>query len=1086
MNRIENLETEQLAATSPNKSAWVSAHAGSGKTYILINRFVRLLLEGVHPENILCLTFTKAASAEMSLRLYQKLGEWALCDEEKLHAELEELEGVAPNEERIKKARNLFYLLLEAQNGSKVQTIHAFCQSILNRFPIEAGIYPNFQVMDEYATNAMLKEARMAVLNNAVESSSEMKIITQNIDAAGFEKIFSEITKKRKLMEVTLYEYPKKLDKLKRNWGIAQEENHQTIRNKIILERPQNLMLQAVDAMRKYGGPSFVNLADIIDKNINNELALSFIDNYIDVFFTSTGEPRKKLVNKEISNKMPKTEKILIEEQARIGGIIEKANMVQAIEFANSFAKLAATFLKVFAHLKEQKGFLDYDDLIHKTLALFKTQEVADWVLYRLDSKIDHILIDEAQDTNPEQWQLIEKLSEEFFSGIGYKEQLRSLFVVGDAKQSIFGFQGAAPDDFAKQQKFFFNKARAGKVQWAEISLAKSFRAAPQLLSFIDRVFAELPLNQVFTKHPPHQAHRTQADGKIEAWDLFSEIKDKEGFEIRADRHLAITITAKISSLLDKGANPKDILILVRRRNDFVDMLIDELKKQNLPIAGSDRLVLGENLAIKDLIALARFVLLPQDDLSLAEILKSPFANLNEDDLMSLAINRGNKSLWEVLSARASEFPKLVEFLNFCLRRADFVPVFEFFSEILEVKNMRGNFAYIMGEDIHDPLDAFLNLTLTYEKTHTSNLQSFVEWFAGTQAEIKRDMERGLNEIRIMTIHGAKGLESKIVFFVDIPPTTPRDYFLPIDNIPFLRLPNIPISKVEIIKEKKAKQNDFEENRLLYVALTRACDQLYVCGYKNRGNQQPKWLNTIAKKIEGKTIPQPKEISQTTPSRLNNKKPSIAPPIWISKKFKTTKNERISRSPSSLSDSTENKKTYSVLESKLEESPAKMRGTILHQALQFGKGLNHSQLTKILENKFDNHQASAELAQQAINLINNKDLAEIFDQGLNEIPIKAVFGIPPKEVIFSGKIDRLILDSKNQKAIIIDYKSDAEPKAEMPEIYKKQLSAYCLMLERIYPNWDLRAAILWTAEERLDWLSNKSLENLKKELISTM
>lgn len=1082
MNKVENKKAGQLAAADPEKSVWVSAHAGSGKTYILINRFVQLLLNGVRPENILCLTFTKAASAEMSSRLYQKLGEWVLCTDEKLRAELTEFEGVVPNEARMETARGLFSLLLETQSGSNVQTIHAFCQSILKRFPIEAGIYPNFQVMDGYATNAMLKEARMKVLNNRLEDSSEMKIITQNIDAARFEEIFSEITTKRKAVEAALSNYPQKLKKLKTAWGINHKESHQTIRDKIILARPKPLLLQAINTMRQYGTSSIINLADRIDKSLKDKLALNFIDDYISIFFTTTGKLRKNLVNKEISTKAPKMENLLIEEQARIDNLIEEANMIQAIEFAGSFAKLATDFLEVFARLKEQKGFLDYDDLINKTLALFKTQKAADWVLYRLDSALDHILIDEAQDTNPEQWQLIEKLSEEFFAGLGYKEQPRSLFVVGDAKQSIFGFQGAVADDFAHQQKLFFEKARAGQKQWVEISLAKSFRAAPQLLSFIDKIFAKLQLSQTLPPHPPHQAHRTKASGKVEVWDLFREIETEAGFSFKADRHLAITMAAKISFLLTAGFSAKDVLILVRRRNPFVDMLIEELKKQNLPVAGSDRLVLGEHLAIKDLLALARFVLLPQDDLSLAEILKSPFGNLSEDELMSLALERGKKSLWEMLKARAGEFPKIFEFLTFCLQRADFIPVFEFFSEVLEVKNMRGAFAHIMGEDIHDPLDAFLNLTLAYEKAHTPSLQGFVEWFASTQAEIKRDMERELNEIRIMTIHSAKGLESKIVFFVDIPPKKPKYYFLPIDGAPFLRLPDIPISKVELLKEEVAKQNEFEENRLLYVALTRARDQLYICGYKNKGNSQPKWLDIIAAEMEGKIVPQPKEISKTIPAIANKKKTSIALPVWLTDKFELTKNEKIRRSPSLLSHSGLIKKTYSVLEPRL-ESAAALRGTILHEALRFGKGLNHSQLTEILKNKFNDNPASAELALQAISLINNKNLAEIFATGLNEIPVQAVFGAPPREVIFSGKIDRLILDAENQKASIIDYKSDANPKAEMPEAYQKQLASYCLMLEKIYPRWHLRAGVLWTAEARLDWLSDKTLENLKKELI---
>ena len=770
MTAPEHIEPH-MRASHPERSAWVSAHAGSGKTFTLIDRLTRLLLAGVDPQRILCLTFTKAAAAEMAERLHLRLGAWAICTDAKLAKDITKLEGAAPDAEKLGRAKGLFAAMLSGESRLRIQTIHAFCQSVLKRFPIEADISPAFRVIDDYATKAILKEAHMHMLNHAKKDSTAIETIAHHMDSTGFEKIFQDITAHINDVGTALENYPDKLRAIARGWNLS-DDDEQKLLSEIIQGRNVNAMRAAAEDLIRDGKSRAHGYGEKLLKNldiISKDDALSFIDDYIRVFLTQTGEIRKTIIDKNCAKQNPKSEKILMREQARVFSLSQRANAAQSLALTAAIADLAHIFLNTFANLKRRQGVLDYDDLINKTLALFSEREAAQWVLYRLDGGLDHILIDEAQDTNPAQWELISYLTEEFFAGLGYKDKhATSLFAVGDAKQSIFGFQGAAPDGFDKWCRYFEEKAKAADKAFEPISLTRSFRAAPKPLALIDNVFKNnknLPLGTADQEQLHHIANRKKAKGHVELWACMTDAKDRPPAEQpRAEQRLAETIATKIAALIhEEKKSAKNILILLRRRNQFVNSLIAALNRRGLPVAGADRLKLGENLAVMDLISLAKFALLPEDDLSLAEVLKSPIGNLSEAELMSLALDRTG-SLWEALTQRRDAFPKIYHLLAQCLNRADFVSIFEFFSEILEIENIRGHFVKLMGEEAHDPLDEFLNLTLLYEQSNTPSLQGFVEWFARAEAEIKRDMERARDEIRIMTIHGAKGLEADIVF----------------------------------------------------------------------------------------------------------------------------------------------------------------------------------------------------------------------------------------------------------------------------------------------------------------------------------
>ncbi len=1085
----------QHRAADPEHSAWVSAHAGSGKTYVLINRVLRLLLNNVSPDRILCLTFTKAAAAEMAERLHERLGEWALMAENELAQEIKKLEGKPADDDKLSLARRLFALTLETSQGPHIQTIHAFCQSVLKRFPIEAGISPSFRVMDEPAARAMMLQAQNIVLAKANQQTGPLNIIAQDMNDAVFADIFSEIiSKKRELLDV-LKDYQKKIENLARNWQITPDD-WKVLRKKIITQRDETLLREAAQVLLgsdkdsdKTRGAKIIAQIEARDPHIH-------IESYINIFLTQSGQPRKQLITKRSKDHNPDIAKFLPDEQNRIFALVEKSNTARALRLAAAIASLAEDFLKIFSRLKAEKNLLDYDDLITKTLKLF---EQMDWVLYKLDGGLDHILLDEAQDTNPEQWKLIECLTEEFFAGQGSRENepKRTLFAVGDPKQSIFGFQGVRYEKFAQMKTFFEQKAKGAQENWENVKLDQSRRSLPKILRLVDQVFTQGKIKMGEGAHDKgdlkHTAHRAKENnpGHIEIWPQF----EKDGA-----KHLARAIAEKIVELVSlKREEPKEIMILVRRRNVFVEHLTRALKERGLPVAGSDRLQLDQHLAIMDLLSLAKFVLLPEDDLSLAEVLKSPLCNLSEEQLMALALARLQaekpSSLWAELGRQKETYKQQYDFLSQARRRADFVPVFEFFSEILEAQNMRAHFVAALGAEAHDPLDEFLNLALAYEQTQTPSLQGFTHWIARAQVEVKRDMERGHDEIRIMTVHGAKGLEAKIVFLVDVPPRNPPHHWMPIGDTPFWRMSNMPLQKAEDIREQNKIKSDFEENRLLYVAMTRAKDQLYVCGYHKKGESVLRWLPLIAAHSEAA---EPPKITKTELISDQEKDPQKPPDKIQGKILAKVKipaaQKRISPSsflPSGLKEA-ELPESFSLLAPEQQASKQKtamLSGSLMHEALRYAPRMNPEKLPPLLRRLFPQKtkEECEDIVQQAYALMAHEELAFCFEQGIAEVPVSALFDEQSPPLVISGRIDRLILDEKNRVAQIIDYKTDKNPPEKntgLPAHYIRQLAAYRAVIKKTRPDWDIQAALLWTRIPRLDWLAQKELDNHAKMFIS--
>jgi ATP-dependent helicase/nuclease subunit A len=826
----QGMTKAQIQASDPEYSVWVAASAGTGKTTVLTARVLRLLLGGTNPGKILCLTYTKAGAAEMESRIKLKLCSWVTLSEENLVAELTRLSGIVPNNEIIKRARELFLKTLDTPDGIKIQTIHSFCQGLMRRFPLEAGIMPHFKVMDDKTSKELLKEARIRLLSNSnsyktsVEVASAIKNIFWRIREGTFSAVIEAIIEDRDKFENAL-EKAGSVTSLQaaiyKLLGVPEGCNEEDIIYQATLEKSfdrdalKNCALGLLEQSRK----TFVKLGKILCSWLEQDAAnrVQHFDEYKKAFFTQKNEPRKDLT--PAKSKVPIAP--MLAEQARLQKVSNDIKSTRVAVLSSSMVEIANAILKIYGEEKSSRAFMDYADLIMKSENLLLKDDIAPWVLYKLDGGIDHILLDEAQDTSPQQWNIIDSLCAEFFAGNGARDVERTIFVVGDEKQSIFSFQGAAPHIFNKmQEKFRQRVGQAGK-KWRSVRLDESFRSSPVILQAVDAVGESLraesrepgdgkletnetihrdnlknnEVNSIVSSqhrqaYSAHIAHHKEMFGRVEIWPLIEpakteaeigwvmplEYKDKQDTR----KILAEQIADMIKEWLDSGrilesegrpVSAGDIIILLRKRRKMADNIISSLKKRGVAVAGHDRLVITEHIAVMDLMALGNFLLLPQDDLSLACVLKSPLIGLSEEKLFEISYKRGGKSLWNALrevQGNENNGNYAYSYLSNLLSKVDFLTPFGLYCHILEALGGRKKLIRRLGYEVNDPVDEFLSMALAYEKSHAPSLQGFLSWLESGKSEIKRDLEQsGSDTVRVMTVHASKGLEAPIIIMPD-------------------------------------------------------------------------------------------------------------------------------------------------------------------------------------------------------------------------------------------------------------------------------------------------------------------------------
>lgn len=1142
----------QSDAADPKASVWVSANAGTGKTHVLTQRVLRLLLSGTAPERILCLTYTKAAAAEMSKRVFDTLAQWVIAPEENLKQVLTKLTGEVPGEKAIAHARTLFTGAIETPGGLKVQTIHAFAERLLQRFPLEAGVPPGFKILDDAKARELIRTAINAMLQAATRDPAAplgraLKTAIRYAADSGFDDLLARaLTERAWLKAASRFDLGDAQDDfaavelfLKRSFGVSDRATHEDLdkRRASVLTGPG---LKDLTIHLAGGSKTDITNCETLTLALAETAPAARASILAGYFLTGTGDKRASLMTKALAAGRPDLMSAAERAQRDFFDLDQQAKGLALIEASVALYRLAGNVLQRYADAKAASGALDFDDLIQLTNDLLTSGSTAEWVLYKLDGGLDHILVDEAQDTSPVQWDIISALAQEFFSGAGARETVRTLFAVGDEKQSIYSFQGAEPEMFARMGAAFAKAADEAKSLWRRVPLNLSFRSVAPVLDAVDSVFADstrTPGLTAGTQAIEHEANRIGHSGTLELWPVesYSGSDAADPWKPLADtaerapvNRLAERIAAQISTWLKTGEvltsegrpiRAGDILILVRKRNPFAVPMVAALKALEIPVAGSDRIQLSAQIAIQDLMALGDFLVLPEDDLALATVLKSPLFNLTDDDLTAFAPNRKG-ALWKAFLAHAgaprSAHSHAAATLKRWRSKADFLPPFEFFSALLDRDGGRRRMLERLGPEAADAIDEFLDIALNYDDGAPPSLTGFLASLRDNQREIKRDMEHGRNEVRVLTVHGAKGLEAPIVFLPDTCTTSSGD----MPGTRLLKLPGTakplsapdpviwPVkgtSRLDAVRAASARQQDRdgeERNRLLYVAMTRARDRLYIAGFEGKkGRAQGCWYDLIDEALKPRLDKVDtgagtfvwRQLSQQTAEPEDRKSAEVlvhaaqSLPPFATQRAQAEPQLSVPLAPSRLEPYAPDAEGEPLFNSRPDPaaisdrpSPLKLaagnrflRGTLTHALLEHLPAIPDDKRQSAAQAFVDKRGAvlspkmRASIVSETLAILKDPAFKLLFGpQSRAEVAISATIprtsGKPPA-LHLSGQIDRLAVGPK--EILIVDYKTNRPPPAvpgKVAPAYLYQLAAYALALNEIYPGKTVRAALLWT------------------------
>ena len=1112
----------QGEVSDPVVSAWVAANAGSGKTHVLAQRVINLLLAGVAPEKILCLTFTKAAAANMAKRVFDTLGRWTTLDDAALDAAI----GARPgrvSEARRALARRLFARALETPGGLKVQTIHAFCTQLLHRFPFEANVAARFSVLDETAQAQLLEQLTLdALLEGAAAPDSALGRALGTAMTAGADQTFRDVVREAINRRDGIIRWRTKagsveaaIADLSRSLGVEPQESLDSIEAEFLagpLIAPAEWLAIAAALARgnKTDCEQAQRFTTLVALSGSNRLEL-----YLEIFCTDEGNPRKSIVTKAIKDAG------LVErlgaEQRRVCAILERRNAVVCRDRSAALLIVADAVLTHYGVEKERRGLLDYDDLIDKTLALLDNVD-ASWVHHKLDLGIDHVLIDEAQDTSNKQWEIVRRLTAEFTAGKGARDVRRTIFAVGDEKQSIFSFQDAAPKEFAWMRRHFESAHKASGLDFVFREFKHSFRSGESVLGAVDEVFKAQGIAASVTADadgfPPHIAlpdappslveiwepEKPDERSEIEGWDAPFDTVSETSPRVRLAQRIARTVRALVDRRTPVGIDRRaarygDVLILVRQRGPLFEAIIRALKNENVEVAGADRLVLTEHIAVMDLMALADALLLREDDLALATVLRSPLFGFSDGDLFAIAWDRGRASLRAALARKSAEREKFaaaaarLDELEQAARRET---PFAFYALLLGAGGGRRCFLARLGAEANDALDEFLNLALDYERRETPSLQGFVAWLRAARAEVKRDMEIARDEVRVMTVHGAKGLEAPIVILADTMtqpsgPRPPRLLELSDGAVILAGRKDDDVAPVAAARAVALGEAEDEYRRLLYVAMTRAADRLIVCGADGeRARPKGCWYDLVAAPLQPflvaedecgekvlryrKPMPGPVAEAEPPPAEAANADRHDIPP-WLLQPAAVEMQRLIALSPSSAFAEDIGRVAAPAPASAAERRHALARGRIVHRLMQSLPDIPPAGRQDAIERYLKGAAADflpaeqAEIARQVLTILNDLVFADAFAPGSRaEVPIVGRIARPDGVVIaVSGQVDRLAVIGGT--VLIADYKTDrVAPRrlAELPDAYVAQLALYRAVLARIYPEKTIRAALIFT------------------------
>lgn len=1198
----------QRAAADPGYTVFVEANAGSGKTRVLVDRVARLLLEGVRPDAILCVTFTKAAAGEMQARLFRKLGDWSVMKDDKLAEALAGLTGSeAPPEGRdLASARRLFARALETPGGLKIQTLHAFCDALLRQFPLEAGLPPGFSTQDDaisarvqrLAVQALYRDARRdpeGPLARAVQS------LTVLGGPTGFEAAFAFAASERHHLARLFAEHQGEeplVRALAHRLGITPDTQADAVRRAAMAAIDVAALRQCAEALRSNPQSKDQARADklfaVLDclSASNPDGAFAAYKGFI---LKSNGEFFASYFNGKQHEVHPALARLFGTEPRgseleRMEAVFRELAAVHTLALSSAALTLSRRYITHYERALARERAVDFADLIVRATHLLQDTQMSAWVRYKLDAGLEHILVDEAQDTSPDQWDVINALAGEFFAGEGAPRRTglaRTVFCVGDEKQSIYSFQKADPRRFIGQGKWLEEQADAARLKFASPPLDTSFRSAPEILHAVDAAFADVHAAietrmaagapkqkfmapepapgddpdtaadpQPFTRYQAHKAARTGTPGCVEIWPLVpypprgeEDSLDEDG-PVDAERpnsarnQLAEAVAAEIAALLERGdavwdeaphwrqraAKPRDIIVLVRKRDGLFSEIIRQLKVRKVAVAGADRMTLPEQLVVEDMLALARFALLPDDDLALAGLLKSPaFHPLGEDTppvteevLFDLAFQRRGETLWEALQAStASQLAEAREALRQVRARVDTLTPYMFFARFLYERLPSGETRAAriharLREEARDPLEAFLSAALQHEREGAPSLARFVDAMVRDAAVLKREGEAGRNEVRVMTVHGAKGLEAPIVFLPDTnSPAAGRAPSIYADaqcGLVWRETDTFGDAQVHALKEEWEAAQRAESARLLYVAMTRARDRLVVCGY-TRGNEGGKpsktgWYTRLAAAWQGDGW-QPADTAIDAiagkndwpeAARIKARRFGVSPeelgkagagtradrqlPGWAVSSAAREPATARAIAPSRLLAGLEAGGEPAGLSPLAEGGQARfVRGTLVHKLLQILPDIAPERQQAAAQEFLARQPLLDDAAREGItaetlSLIGDARFAALFGPGSRaEVSLNGTAPGLPAGVRVNGQIDRLLVTPDS--VLVVDFKTNRPPPARVEDVapaYLAQMGAYRALLRALYPGRAVRCALVWTDAARLMELPDKAMD----------
>ncbi|OQM73970.1 double-strand break repair helicase AddA [Manganibacter manganicus] len=1146
--------TSQAAASDPANSAWVSANAGSGKTHVLAQRVIRLLLKGTDPSKILCLTYTRAAAANMSNRVFSTLSEWTALADAGLAATIETVEGRKPDDAALRRARRLFAEALETPGGLKIQTIHAFCESMLHQFPLEANIAAHFEMIDPQMEANLFAAARRDIITGAgapgegqdgTGLAEAFATVLERGGETGLDALLGEILRKRDGLRGFIQKIGGDGDKFQPlfdEFGFAEGETSAGIAASMWplpgFESGYFAELQGACSRLAAARASehLVSQAEPAFAEADPEHRIVLLKN---AFLSGKGEPYKPgwLFSKALVNALPDLPERYLEAANALIETCEKLALHRMLQGTKAALTVADRLISRYEQLKRGRGLLDFNDLITRTVSLLARPDAGPWVQYKLDRGIDHILLDEAQDTSPDQWEVVRRLADEFFAGEGARGHVeRTIFAVGDEKQSIYSFQGAAPDSFHESRQLFSAKAGGAEARFADLRLTLSFRSTQDVLTAVDRVFADEAVRRGIGHDADpvlHNAIRYDAPGYVEIWpSVGAEAVEEEDDWTRPVNHIsapAVRVAEQVAATIQKWLasgeiiegqgrplSAGDVLVLVRKRDRFVHALSRSLKNRGIPAAGADRLSLPSHIAVKDLTALGRFLIQPEDDLSLAAVLRSPIFDVAEESLFALAHGRGSGiSLAAALRRQAGSDGALAaisEQLEKWTNEAAFGRVFEFYAALLSRDGVRAKMMARLGPEAGEILDEFLSFCLAEERTGLPGLEAFLSTLENAGPEIKREMDQGRDEVRVMTVHAAKGLEAPVVFLIDSGAAPFSDQHLPRlmrfkssgahwQGEAYLWRAGADVangfSKTE--SERLRALADDEYRRLLYVGMTRAEDRLIVAGY--HGKRPPgegTWHAIVSRALvcapETTEHPHPAGDGIVHRFRANNLAPLSGeatdtsrqaefdpPPPLLFQRLPPFEDLPRPLSPSGASALIEDDRGTAldtrspVLDTDAEPGLAVRRGLAMHKLLQMLPDITEADRSAAAHRYLARTSAGwpageADVAWAAVEaILADPGFAPLFAKGSRaEVAIMGNLDVKGKMRTVSGKIDRLAVT--DHEVLIVDYKTNRPAPASLanvPPAYLLQLALYRALLQPLYPGRAVNAALLFTEAPRL-------------------